>query len=239
MRRLDELRADRVTGPMLCIDGRERVLPLPAPGTGFAGVFVAARIDAGMSASRLAAVSGRDRSYISLIESGERIPSPEALHAMICVLQPDTDTQARLWIASGHLPVEAPVELRAAIARALVEDVPPLPSLQNRIGTWGDATFPRDTSTPDAHEATCAGVLAHLEDEIVELTDAFGGVTFPLLESEITEIAFEAADCAMLLFQFAHRMGFDLIAYVEDKLVINRNRTWGEPDDRGVVRHVD
>lgn len=88
--------------------------------------------------------------------------------------------------------------------------------LQAQIGKWGDQTFgDRDDGT---------AILWHLSEEIIEL-----------MESHEPE---EAADCMLLLLQFAHRRGFNLLDVVKKKHAINQQRKWGEPDANGVVRHV-
>ena len=102
--------------------------------------------------------------------------------------------------------------------------------LQEETGRWGDATFP--LSTPES-------VMAHLTDEIDELADEIGAyVRSPVSETR-SALAEEAADCLLLLYHIAHKCGFDLEAAAREKLDKNRQRSWGEPDARGVVRHVE
>ncbi len=88
--------------------------------------------------------------------------------------------------------------------------------LQRCIGEWGDAVF----GTGDDGTA-CA---AHLILEAVELREN--------LDRK------EAADCAILLLQFAHRRGFSLREQIERKHAVNQTRQWGVPDKDGVVRHL-
>jgi hypothetical protein len=92
--------------------------------------------------------------------------------------------------------------------------------LQDVIGYWGDQTFT---------EATPESIMAHLEDEIKELKNA----------NTIEQKMKEAADCTILLFQFAHKVSFSLCDAVIEKHIINKQRKWGQPDERGVVRHID
>jgi len=102
-------------------------------------------------------------------------------------------------------------------------------TLQDETGTWGDATFPRSTAR---------SVMAHLTEEIDELAvevEAFGANAVPTNRDALAE---EAADCMLLLLHIAHKCGFDLEKAARAKLECNRARTWGEPDERGVVRHV-
>lgn len=96
-----------------------------------------------------------------------------------------------------------------------------LEQFQAVVGEWAAKTFP--ASTPES-------ILKHLRDEVDEL---LGSVTDGSPEP------MEAADCLILLVQFAHRMGWDLLEFSERKHEINLNRKWGAPDARGVVRHVD
>lgn len=103
-------------------------------------------------------------------------------------------------------------------------------TLQEETGTWGDITFPQ--GTPRA-------VMAHLSDEIQELAaevELFMASPAPTNGAALAE---EAADCLLLLYHLAHKCGFDLEAEARRKLEKNRQRTWGEPDARGVVRHVE
>lgn len=91
-----------------------------------------------------------------------------------------------------------------------------LDELQTDVGLWGMKTF-----GPGRPEA----ILAHLADELVELC--------------IYREPEEAADCLILLLQFAHVSGFSLYDETAKKMDINRRRRWGAPDERGVVRHVE
>lgn len=114
----------------------------------------------------------------------------------------------------------SPAQLEAAtIQRRTMTD------LQQRIGEWGDKTFPR---------ATLHSIHDHLSDEVEELADNIMGD-----HDYLVGMQEEAADCAILLFQLAHHAGFDLLANVEDKFATNQLRQWGEPDERGVVKHVE
>lgn len=98
--------------------------------------------------------------------------------------------------------------------------------VQDRIGEWGDVTFP---------DSTVYSITEHFLEEVDEVHEA----VFVDQEWGDGDLPTEAADCAILLFQLAHRAGFDLIAEVERKFAVNQQRTWGEPDERGVVRHVE
>jgi NTP pyrophosphatase (non-canonical NTP hydrolase) len=90
------------------------------------------------------------------------------------------------------------------------------PALQRAIDEWQRATFP---------PSTAASKLAHLRKELVEL------------EAAPTD-AGEIADCIMLLVGVASLAGVDVQQALEDKLAVNKQRRWGEPDADGVVEHV-
>ena len=89
---------------------------------------------------------------------------------------------------------------------------------------WQDETFP---------EANSLSKVAHLEEEVDELgTSIFCGDK---------NIRLEFADCLFLLFGAAHKEGMtyeEICAAIDEKLKINRNRTWGKPNEKGVVNHV-
>ena len=92
--------------------------------------------------------------------------------------------------------------------------------LQLQIGLWGDRTF-GGAQGGRRQEA----VLAHLQDEVHELVESGDPA--------------EAADCLILLLGFAHLEGVSLYDATRRKHEVNRQRQWGEPDERGVVHHVD
>lgn len=92
--------------------------------------------------------------------------------------------------------------------------------LQDDIAIWSDATFGagRPAEIP----------LHHLAKEIVELIAA-------------PDDRMEYADCLILLLD-AYRMSGgsadDLIEACYEKHEINRKRSWGTPDENGVVEHL-
>lgn len=98
--------------------------------------------------------------------------------------------------------------------------------LQDMVGQWGDRTFPRED-----RDLAIIGCLAHLREEIDELECA--------ALSPRDDPAHELADVFILAFQVAHLLRIDAGAAVRAKMAENRRRTWGAPDERGVVRHVE
>lgn len=90
-------------------------------------------------------------------------------------------------------------------------------TIQHRISQWAEKTFPNQPTSAK---------IDHLADEIQEVR-------------ENPNDGEELADCAILLFNLAGRAGVDLMMEVEKKFAKNRKRTWGVPDERGVVKHIE
>lgn len=95
---------------------------------------------------------------------------------------------------------------------------------QREVGEWAERIFGK---------ATPASVLAHLTDEVIELCQAEGGA--PMSDDPKGE----AADVYLLLLHYAHKRGFSLYSAAAEKFKVNQARTWGDADDRRVVRHVE
>ena len=74
-------------------------------------------------------------------------------------------------------------------------------------------------------ESTPQSVTEHLRREAIELAEN------PTDPSEM-------ADVFLLLVWLADITGTDLVGAIEDKIDVNRSRTWGEPDSYGVVEHI-
>lgn len=91
---------------------------------------------------------------------------------------------------------------------------------QDGIFAWSSKTFPT---------ATVQTSLAHLQREVVELREDPHDLT-------------EWADCLILLMDAATHVGFDmqdLAKAVDAKMLINRQRKWGPPDEDGVCSHIE
>ena len=86
---------------------------------------------------------------------------------------------------------------------------------QNQVGEWAVETFP---------QATRDSWVAHMRREIEELADSHDGE--------------EAADILILLLGHAYINGYDLLHEARMKMLISRLRTWGEPNEEGVVEHI-
>jgi len=99
--------------------------------------------------------------------------------------------------------------------------------LQRDIKQWSDDTFGLGrTGRPIAH---------HLKKEIDEVIDAIDN-------SGYNRVKFEIADCFILLLDVASHEGIsvgEILDASEEKMEINKKRKWGEPDENGVVEHIE
>jgi NTP pyrophosphatase (non-canonical NTP hydrolase) len=102
----------------------------------------------------------------------------------------------------------------------------------NEITDWQDETFP---------ESTELSRVKHLIKEVCELE--FEAKIFeksPTAHNRSNKNQ-EYADCFFLLFGAAKKAGMsyeDICRAIDFKFEINKNRTWGKPDENGVVEHV-
>lgn len=94
--------------------------------------------------------------------------------------------------------------------------------VQKFVSDWQKATFPH---------ASIGSMFYHMKEEFEELDRA-------LLGTDKSAVIEECSDIGMLLFGIAARVEFDLIEAIFGKLEVNKNREWGEPDERGVVKHI-
>lgn len=92
------------------------------------------------------------------------------------------------------------------------------------ISQWQNETF---------GQATALSKLSHLNQEIIELnTEIIGNTEHKKMEF---------ADCFILLFGCAASDGMtyeDICKAIDDKMEINKKRTWGKPNENGVVNHI-
>lgn len=94
---------------------------------------------------------------------------------------------------------------------------------QREICDWAAETFP---------DAEMGDVTSKMYDEMIEL---YQDVTCRHDEG----VGAEIADVVIMLYQIADRCGVDLEQAVINKMAVNKARTWGKADDRGVVRHSE
>lgn len=95
----------------------------------------------------------------------------------------------------------------------------------NDISAWQKQTFPN---------ATPLSKIAHLAEELQEL--------YSDLKINNPERRLEFADCFLLLFGCAAADGMaykDVCDAIQEKFDINKSRKWGEPDENGVVKHLN
>lgn len=100
------------------------------------------------------------------------------------------------------------------------------------ITKWQNKTFGK---------ATPLSKIAHLAEEIQELVDAIKDIDHTIDFKKERAKKLEWADCFILLFGAAASDGMsyqDIIDSIDDKMVINKNRTWGKPKENGVVNHI-
>jgi len=114
-----------------------------------------------------------------------------------------------------------------------------LQTLMNQIAEWSDATFGKLQRNP--------AIVYHLKKEVDELIKEFEYQNNPFNESDSSKetnrqmLKMEFADCFMLLLDSAHHANFtadELINAALEKLEVNKKRTWGKPDENGVVEHI-
>lgn len=94
------------------------------------------------------------------------------------------------------------------------------------ITQWQDSVFTKATPLSSAN---------HLYEEVKELIVAISD------GDQRVNILNEYADCFLLLFGSAHMYGLSyeqILEAINNKMVINKNRKWGEVNDKGYVKHV-
>lgn len=94
--------------------------------------------------------------------------------------------------------------------------------LVQMLGEWSQKTF-NPTGKTNKY-SRLVSMFRKLTEEIQELSQELSS---PM----------EIADCVMLLMDMAYLNKIDLESAIIQKLNINRERKWSEPDKNGVVRH--
>ena len=119
------------------------------------------------------------------------------------------------------------------IERALIDSETNLDVLQYVIGEWGNETFPICTTET---------ILAHLKDEVKELSDVDSMQPRDLDEASLKNIEAgkEAADVGLLLLHYCHKMGIRLGESMVNKFRVNQERKWSkEKNEKGFYSHVE
>jgi len=91
---------------------------------------------------------------------------------------------------------------------------------QKTIAEWSKKTF---------RNSTILSNIKHLRDELDEIEESSDDIE-------------EWADAIILYMNAAHLSGHsmdDILIAVHKKFEKNKNRSWGEPDERGVVKHIN
>lgn len=108
-----------------------------------------------------------------------------------------------------------------------------LDTFQDEVTEWADATFPLRTHT---------SIACHLVDEIIELVGPSlvnERLQMVMIEPEFdSDFEEESADVGLILLHLASFNEVDLMSAMRRKFEKCKKRTWGKPDEHGVVRHV-
>jgi NTP pyrophosphatase (non-canonical NTP hydrolase) len=95
--------------------------------------------------------------------------------------------------------------------------------IQMEVFDWAEKTFP---------DSTIESKLAHLKEEADELSEAITE------GKDIEDILEEVADIVLIAMHAAESSNRMLVSHIRRKFLICQTRTWGEPDENGVVRHT-
>jgi NTP pyrophosphatase (non-canonical NTP hydrolase) len=79
------------------------------------------------------------------------------------------------------------------------------------------------------------GQLNKLIEEVNELV-------FDYNEGAFNDMRVELADCFIVLFGIANKMGMDyadIHKEIADKMIVNFARTWFNPDENGIIKHKE
>lgn len=105
------------------------------------------------------------------------------------------------------------------LARARAGKALALRETQSSISTWGKETFGVGPGY------NVLGILTRMNVEVAELL-SFASHFDTLTLEEKTKLGEEMADVLVVLYQGAEAAGVDLLKEVDDKMHVNRNRTW-------------
>lgn len=128
--------------------------------------------------------------------------------------------------------------------------------VQNRVGTWGDRTFPQSTTRSIAIHLFREALALAFAASIADAGD-YDGAHSDLADSFTSEankawdrifdgtliapgrIAEECADVQLPLYHLAQRCGFSLSQATATKFATIQGWTWGAPDEAGVSEHTE
>lgn len=92
----------------------------------------------------------------------------------------------------------------------------------SEIQEWSRRTFP---------ESTPSSVMLHLQEEVGEL--------WADMDADRPTCSEALADVFILLLHLAGHLNVDILEEVRKKMLINRNRKWGPPQDGGYWKHIE
>ena len=98
--------------------------------------------------------------------------------------------------------------------------------LQEAVSNWQQEAFGNKQSE--------YGLVEHLKHEVEELDGALS-----MGSDSLEEIENELADIIILTIGIASLYNIELENAVADKLAINREREWNDPDEFGVINHKE
>lgn len=99
------------------------------------------------------------------------------------------------------------------------------------FGKWAEKQFP---------ESTSRGVLAHMQEELLELIDLEVSPEDGTASENADEMGEEAADVFLLLCHYCFKRNINLQAVAEAKFEINQGREWdSEPNEDGYYKHKE
>lgn len=133
--------------------------------------------------------------------------------------------------AQDNLPEHIKAKMKADRDKARNVSSFRLQTLMIEISDWSDKQFGTIKRNP--------AIVYHLLKEVQELIDEFNSTKN--LSDKQQSIRMEFADCFMLILDSAHNFGLsadDLIDASKEKLEINKERKWGNPDKNGVIEHI-
>lgn len=142
----------------------------------------------------------------------------DAVSELISEIERLQEENAKYYEYSNKL--ERQINEYAGVEKSLksqIEELEKEKNLIKEINEWQDKTFP---------DANPYSIFSHMVKEFVELRD---NINDPM----------EQADIFILLVGLAHNTNVNLMQAVKEKLEINKNRTWGKPDENGVIEHID
>lgn len=112
-----------------------------------------------------------------------------------------------------------------------------LQDFMNETSKWSDKTFDDGCFSSERS----VPISYHLQKEAAELTHSLSRYYDNRTALNLAAAKEELADCMTLILDCATHFGCnadELVTACYNKLEINKERQWGEPDENGVVEHL-